>query len=343
MKRIRSHSLITLAALVALEFLFVLPDIVVAQEDITIRGRTRGWRGWGSSSFKYKQRGPAKHREYWRKQRAANMEDAERRRVQAAEDEFWRKEYRVPAALGTVNVRHLSEDAKRHLDERREEDKRRERERAEQARRAADAPPQKNVIEDAALNHVQAMSTYLGGLTEFTMGVQDTREEIKPGGPIQVRAEHAYHVTRPERLRLQSRGADGKVKKMKYNGKVFTIIQGEPSYEMEVPAEGSLDSLPRQLFASHRMVLPAGDLLHGNVHQLVTEDCSHARYVGLHYMQGKPCHHVVGTSAGVDWQLWIDSEGPPAPRRLLIRYRNQPGVPRYVASITELKPAATAP
>jgi len=342
----RIRSLFSQASLLALGLLIIVPpDIGEAEANITIRGRSRshGWRGWGGSSFKYKERGPGKDRDYRRKKRAENMEDAERRRVQAAEDEFWRKEYRVPAALGTVNVRHLSEEAKSYLETERAEEKQRAREREDQARRAAEAPPQQNVIEEAALNHVRAMSTYLQNLKHFSMALDDIREDLTPNGPVQVRAKHEYLVTRPDKLKLKSRGANGHIRNMRYDGVSFTIVEGTPPHEVEIPAEGTLDTLAPQLYASHRMVLPAGDLLHENFHELVTKDCSHAQYMGLHYIQGRPCHHVIGTTAGADWQLWIDSEGPPVPKRLLVRYRSNSGVPRYAVNITKFEPLNSDP
>ena len=54
-------------------------------------------------------------------------------------------------------------------------------------------------------------------------------------------------------------------------------------------------------------------------------------YVGIHEVDGVRSHHVAFANDWLEWQLWIDAENDPLPRKIVINYKNEPGEPQYTA------------
>ncbi len=51
-------------------------------------------------------------------------------------------------------------------------------------------------------------------------------------------------------------------------------------------------------------------------------------------VDGRPCHHLAFGQEHIDWQLWIEDGDRPLPRKLVVIYKNDPGVPRYTVRLT---------
>jgi hypothetical protein len=66
-------------------------------------------------------------------------------------------------------------------------------------------------------------------------------------------------------------------------------------------------------------------------------------YVGLHAVDGIPCHHLSFEQATIDWQVWIDAGGDPLPRKLVIAYKTEDEVPQYSVTFRKWNLAATLP
>ena len=108
--------------------------------------------------------------------------------------------------------------------------------------------------------------------------------------------------------------------------------------EMGVPVKGSVGELSNALYARHGFVLPMTDLLVEDLYGQAEPYITRAKYLGVSHVDGVACHHVAASSGSVDWEAWIQSEGDPAPRRILLRYREQAGAPRYGLTIRKMQP-----
>jgi hypothetical protein len=61
----------------------------------------------------------------------------------------------------------------------------------------------------------------------------------------------------------------------------------------------------------------------------------HAYYIGQSLVGGVTCNHLAFRGPDMDWQLWIEDGANPVPRRFVIIDRAVPGMPRYVAVLSD--------
>ncbi len=61
------------------------------------------------------------------------------------------------------------------------------------------------------------------------------------------------------------------------------------------------------------------------------ESAEYGAYLGLHQVEGVACHHVGFANSWMEWQVWVDAENDPVPRKLVINYTDEPGEPQYSA------------
>ena len=83
------------------------------------------------------------------------------------------------------------------------------------------------------------------------------------------------------------------------------------------------------------MVIPLADFLYDDPYLRMTEGILRGAYLGIHQAAGVDCHHVAFEQDTVDWQLWVDAGERPLPRRLVITYKTEHGVPQYAVTFHE--------
>ena len=64
-----------------------------------------------------------------------------------------------------------------------------------------------------------------------------------------------------------------------------------------------------------------------------------AYVVGQSRVGGKRCHQLLVLLDDLDFQLWIEADGNPVIRKLVLVYREAPGQPQFEATFTEWYPA----
>jgi hypothetical protein len=90
-------------------------------------------------------------------------------------------------------------------------------------------------------------------------------------------------------------------------------------------------------------VIPLGDFLYADVYARLMSDVQRGVYLGIHEAAGVPCHHLSFEQATIDWQIWIDAGTEPLPRKLLITYKTEDGVPQYAVTIRKWNLQAKLP
>ena len=101
--------------------------------------------------------------------------------------------------------------------------------------------------------------------------------------------------------------------------------------------KGTTDALLDHLADKHRVNLPVADLLFSNVGNALKESIISSEYLGLRTVQGIKCHQLSFESAGTDWQIWIEADATPVPRRFAVTYLNEKGEPQFMAQLEPLE------
>jgi len=209
------------------------------------------------------------------------------------------------------------------------------------ARAAETATPA--AIDPEALALVQEMGRSLGGVPAFSFHAEITYDAVMHSGrKLQFAAALDAAVRRPDRLSLAYVGDLGG-RRLWYDGKRFTLLDIPAAVYAETDAPGGLSAMLQRMEAEHGVSPPLADLLTDDPSERLLQGVRSAFVVGPGDVGGETCQHLAFSSEGLDWQIWIASEGRPVPRKLVLTYRHQPGAPQYVAVLSDWKFPKTLP
>jgi hypothetical protein len=177
------------------------------------------------------------------------------------------------------------------------------------------------------------MSDFIAGAKSFGFTAHELIDEIEGGWRIQYSNSRSFLVRRPDRLLGEAAG-DLFNRAFWYDGKSFSLLDRQFNSYFEVSAPENIDALLDHIEERLDLVVPLGEMLSRDIYQTLTKSIENATYVGLHQVRGVVCHHLAFTQEDLDWQLWVEASVTPVPRKLVIAYRTEPGVPQYSAVIS---------
>ena len=181
---------------------------------------------------------------------------------------------------------------------------------------------------------LRQMSDFLTSAQSFGFTAHELIDEVEEGQRIQSSNSRSMLVRRPDRIATEAYG-DLVNRSVWYDGKSFTLLDREFNTYIQVPAPNSIDALLDQIEEQLEVVIPLGEVLSEDVYQALTPQIRQAEHLGLHQVRGIECHHIIFTQDDLDWQLWVEASSTPVPRKIVIVYKREPGIPQYSAVISE--------
>jgi hypothetical protein len=141
---------------------------------------------------------------------------------------------------------------------------------------------------------------------------------------------------RPDKLYAEKMRDDGDITRLWYDGKQVSILKvGDNAYAQFLAPDtidGMLDMMENLLRDPH----PLADLLYSDLFHLLNQPES-AVYVGPSSVGGFPCSHLAFRNSELDWQIWVERGDTPFIRKVVVTYRNEPGIPQYISYLHEWK------
>lgn len=206
---------------------------------------------------------------------------------------------------------------------------------------ATDAPPRR--VDARTEEIVRRMSVLLATTRRFALEAEETTDDVSDNAPrLQLTNVRRVAVSRPDKLATDVTG-DSLDRVAVYDGRTLSVLdKGRNSYFTHAAPptiDAALDAVAEKL----GVVLPLSDFAYADPYAVLMEKVLYGEYRGVHLAAGVPCHHLAFTQEDIEWQLWVDAGEEPLPRKLLIAYVDEPGVPQYTATIRRwsLKPAFT--
>jgi hypothetical protein len=186
-------------------------------------------------------------------------------------------------------------------------------------------------IDAKAGEALRKMSDFLGSAGAFTFEATNMVDQVLDNGQkIQVSDRLAFSMQRPGRLAARIAG-DTRDERVWYDGGLLTLYdrRGGTYGKLQVPA--TIEPMLDHVATKYGIVMPLSELFFTDSYKAMTEDVWSGVYLGLHQVQGVPCHHLAFRQTAVDWQIWIEDGASPWPRKVIITYREMPGQPQYIA------------
>lgn len=198
----------------------------------------------------------------------------------------------------------------------------------------ASAQEEKSPMDEEALTILKGMSDYLGGSETISFRATTFFDVVLESG-IKIKAGRASRVLlkRPKDLYIEAEGDDGSATTIWFDGSKVTLWRRDANQVMSLDFEGTTDAMLDHVIEEYDAQLPLADLLYSNINKTLGEDIVSAEYVGLRMVDGVPCHQLSFESLGADWQIWIEADSTPLPRRFVIDFVADDNKPQFMAQM----------
>jgi hypothetical protein len=197
-----------------------------------------------------------------------------------------------------------------------------------------DPVPNEGVIEDGAVDALKEMSNFL--MTAKTLGITSEGSldvVTNDGQRIQLDGVTNYKVRRPGFV--IDYASDIKSRRFIYDGKNFTVYSPKLGFYASVPAPGTNREVLDAIYNKFGISLPLEDLFRwGDGSNAARLQALRSAYkVGTATIDGVATDHFAFREDDVDWEVWIQSNGDPLPRKLVIVDRTDPARPTFTSRL----------
>jgi hypothetical protein len=201
------------------------------------------------------------------------------------------------------------------------------------AEEAASAPP--GVVIDGRTERVLLDAcAFLRSAEQFSVQADVTYDEVLKSGPkVQYSRASSVVLERPNRLRVDSVGDKG-ARSFYYDGKSLTMYRPESAIYASADAPDTIDAMLAKV-EELGVNMPFDDLLHAQPCAGLAEHLQTGTYAGRHFFDGAWYHHLLLETDAVDVQLWVAEGDEPEIHKIVITYRDAPGMPQYTAVLSD--------
>lgn len=185
-----------------------------------------------------------------------------------------------------------------------------------------------------AMQVLQSMSDYLAKAGTMSFRARTFFDQVRTSG-IKIKAARKGDILlkRPNQLYVKSVAENGASRTTWYDGSKLTVWDRHVNQVKTLDYKGTTDALIDHLDDKYQVNLPIADLLFSNIKDALKEGLISSEYLGTRTIEGVKTHHLSFESAGTDWQIWIEADATPVPRRFVIIYVNTKGEPEFMAQL----------
>jgi hypothetical protein len=187
-------------------------------------------------------------------------------------------------------------------------------------------------MDEKALGIFKAMSDYLGGSETISFRTKAFFDVVRESGiKIKTGRSSTVLLRRPEDLYIHAEGENGTATTIWFDGSKTTLWRRDANEVMAIDFKGPTDAMLDYVIDEHDAQIPLADLLYSDVNKTLGEDLLSAEYIGIRVVDEVPCHQLSFESPGADWQIWIEADSTPVPRRFVIDFVDDDSKPQYMA------------
>ncbi len=188
-----------------------------------------------------------------------------------------------------------------------------------------------NSIDPESDKILKSMSSYMSGLSKFSVNIEIANEIITTQGQkLQLNDSSVLIVERPGKLSLKRQGSVDM--ELTFDSKVLTIYSNENNaYLQSIQGNQSqtIDAVIDTIRNTIGIDVSGADLIYAEPYARLASGVTSSRYLGTAFVDGVECHHLAFREDKFDWQLWVKAENEPLPMKYVITTRMMAGAPQY--------------
>ncbi|MBM2830803.1 MAG: hypothetical protein HW411_1593 [Gammaproteobacteria bacterium] len=207
-----------------------------------------------------------------------------------------------------------------------------------------DTATQEDDIEQEAMASLMRMATFLSGAQQLSVTIDAGHDAVQRWGQkIEFGAVRHVTIRRPDRVRVDVVNRDGSQSGVRFNSKEISVFSVDDKVYATDLKPGSADSAMEHLVEKLEIGLPLRELFSSELPKLLKERVTGANVVGTETLGGVRCEHLALRSTELDAQIWIDKDGHPLPRRIVLTYWHVKGEPQFWANFSDWNLSAKVP
>ena len=192
-----------------------------------------------------------------------------------------------------------------------------------------------NLRDPEAMAELKRSLDFLAGLPRFQVTATMAYDVIQADGRrLQFEKQGEAYLQRPDRLSAVVRLDDGRQRQFWYDGKTLSIAEFSKKLHTQSKAPPTIDGMLDMLEGVFKDPMPLADLFYNDLGPL-QERPLEADIVGDAMVSGSLCTQLAFRGETVDWQMWVEKGERPFIRKVVISYREQPGIPQYLTWLND--------
>lgn len=205
------------------------------------------------------------------------------------------------------------------------------------------ARSQAPTIDPQAVGLLKKMTEHLSGLEKFSVDSQTTFEDLLDSGHrVDYEISGTTTVRRPNKLRTERHG-DHLNQVFYYDGTSLTLDDPVARVYAREPAPGTIEAMFQVVYDTLGIGTPVSDLVHRDAFPLLMQDVTLAARIGKEVIRGADCQHLLFSRPGVDFQVWVASDGPPWPLKYVVTDTSTPALLSVSTFMSAWNAAPAAP
>ena len=176
---------------------------------------------------------------------------------------------------------------------------------------------------------------FLKQQSQFSFKAEVANDRVYAGGKkLQFGQEVKAAFRRPDKLRIDGDG-DLESKLLIFDGKALTLYDKDKNHYASIEVAGDMDAALDQAYKDYGLKVGLAELGSAQLCNRAGKDLVNALYVGLHKVQGVPCHHLAFDRKDIHYQVWIEAGDKPVIRKIVITQKRLPGSPQWTAYLSD--------
>jgi hypothetical protein len=188
-------------------------------------------------------------------------------------------------------------------------------------------------IEQDAVAVLKQWSANMNKLRSFKMTMILGYDVVQEDGQrLEFGAVRQIALQKPDKLALNFKSREGKTGMVKFDGEYIYAYNRDENVYAKTEQPGNIAESIEHLTSVLKFPVPAQELFSKDIAATLTENVQKAYITGKELIAGVETHHLALRTEDVDYQLWINTNGPALLRRMVITYKNEPGHPQFWAN-----------